>query len=329
MVTALTLPPDFPSPFVSSNCANTTRSSPGCTFSFQPTIAGQYDVSVSLGPNQVSKSPVRVTVSPGSPSANLSVVTAPPGPVSVGSNCTFTVSLVDAFGNPTLGSILSANLFPVGGSTGRGQFVFAANEPNPSPLSFLPLSGYASQYTVTAIGVAPRGDYYLRVTFRSATSGVSMPQAASINSPVFTVAAGVPDARKIAAGLQGSAIQDSTAGDNLTLVASVFDSYNNVLTQSDIPGASVTLTVSQGGKTAASQALTWTGSRLQATPFVLPVAGAYQVVIGLGLSGGNVTNIYSTSVVVRAGAYAVGMTQVSALTNLTAGTTGTFQVQLR
>ncbi|GAQ84647.1 hypothetical protein KFL_001990015 [Klebsormidium nitens] len=276
VVTALTVPPGAPAPFVSSNCANTTRTNPGCSFGFAPTIAGQYDVSVTLGPNQVSKSPLRVSVAPGPPSANLSVITAPPGPVPVGQNCTFAVSLVDAFGNPTQGLIMSTVLVPTAGaSTGGGKFEVTANEPNPSPLSFLQSSSYASQYTVTAIGVTARGDYFLRVLLRSASSAGpgSLLTQASVDSPVFTVQGGIPDARRIAAGLQGNALLDSTAGDNLTLAASVFDSYNNFLTQSDVSGASVTLTLSQGGKPVVSQALTWTGPRLVANPFVLTGAG--------------------------------------------------------
>lgn len=321
-------------PILGSSCFNKTRSSPGCSFALNQTVYGQYNVTVTLGSQPVNRSPLLLTVVPGAPSAQKSLVSvsAMTNPITAGSFVPILVSLFDTFGNPTRAAI-QTSLTALRGSAPAVNV--QSNEPTPSPLSFLGQTSSSSMYYVTAT-YQIRGTYALTVLVQpgatSSAPGTSGGGALVLTSANFTVVPGAPDLNNIVKGLQGSAIQDATVGSNLTLSVGLFDSFNNLLNKNDVPNAYVSLTLSLGGNQVVSQTLTWNaeGSRLQVAPFSVAAAGTYQVSVGLGLSAVSFSTVYSSSINVTGAAFSAEKTQVMTTGNATvAGATGSFRVQLR
>ncbi|GAQ86232.1 hypothetical protein KFL_002770090 [Klebsormidium nitens] len=319
-------------PVLGSTCFNKTRTNPSCSFALNETVAGQYYMGVTLGSQPVNRSPLLLTVYPGAPSSQKSIVSAPVNPIPAGSVYTFSVNLVDEFGNPTR-AMIQPSLSAVRGIA--PALALTPNEPRPSPLSFLAQTAAVSSYLVNAT-FQIRGTYTLSVVAQTGATtnapGTSGGVSVLLTNANFTVAPGAPDVNNIVKGLQGSAIQDATVGSNLTLSVGLFDAFNNLLNKNDVPNAYVSLTLSFGGNPVVSQMLTWNaeGSRLQVAPFSVAGAGTYQVTVGLGLSAAAFVTVYSSSINVAGATFAAEKTQVITSGNATAaGATGFFRVQLK
>jgi hypothetical protein len=321
--------PPFASGTISgSSCGNVTaRTSPGCSFTFNQTLASAYNITVSLGPDQVKRSPLSVVVAPGPPSAVTSKFSLPPTAIPAGSPYSFSVQLVDKLGNPTRATVQAAVISSTGSVVSTVPVTVTSAEPFPSPLQYLPTNKAVSQYSLT-VQPLMSGTYRLRLDTQYDITGESV----TLVSSNFTVKPGQPDVQNIIRNLQGSAIQpEAQVGSSLTLSAALYDSYNNLLTQSDFPNVIVSLSLALNGNVTVVSSAKWNegGTRLQVAPFNVTSAGMYLVSVSLGFSSVSMNTIYMAPIVVSGAAYAVEKTQVIATGNGTAGVLGTFLVQLR